>query len=399
MKPPTPLLLFLLLPVLAPLIAVEPSATATLRASDEALCGPGITTVGDAWEQIGVERATLGDALHNQQFDQVPQRLAVLNSHLAFMRRRSVMVWGEDRRVLDAAVRQVAEATPRLNQLALSARHSELRGEVIWLSGMLDTIAARYPDEALLTSTNVLQQLPPATPSIHLVQDSGLHLVAGHDHELRIGLFTREGNPVLLDDLMETHGARLHALLLNRSFHDYQHLHPTPTDKPGEYVMRYRPTAAGNHRLWVELQPLRTGRPEFPETVLTVEGPASTPPDDPPSDRADVGGFTCQLAIPTGLRAGAISDAQITIIDQYGRPVERLEPLMGAFAHLVGVMDDWYTVVHLHPLGPMPTPTARGGPTIDLRIRPSRGGKMRLFMQFRVDGQEHTARFVMNAEQ
>jgi hypothetical protein len=97
------------------------------------------------------------------------------------------------------------------------------------------------------------------------------------------------------------------------------------------------------------------------------------------------------------LRAGFATPAHITVLDQAGRPVTTLEPTMGAFAHLVGVMDDWYTIVHLHPLGPMPEPDARGGPAIDLRIRPSRGGTMRLFMQFRVAGVEHTARFVVVA--
>jgi hypothetical protein len=47
----------------------------------------------------------------------------------------------------------------------------------------------------------------------------------------------------------------------------------------------------------------------------------------------------------------------------------------------------------------MPAPDERGGPSIDLRIRPSRAGVMRLFAQLRIDGQDLTARFVLVARE
>ena len=77
-----------------------------------------------------------------------------------------------------------------------------------------------------------------------------------------------------------------------------------------------------------------------------------------------------------------------------GRPFTQLEPIMGAYAHLVGFADDYRTIVHLHPSGEEPKrPADRGGPTLEFKFYPPRPGFYRFYAQVHVDGKDRFARF------
>ena len=79
------------------------------------------------------------------------------------------------------------------------------------------------------------------------------------------------------------------------------------------------------------------------------------------------------------------------------QPLTRLEPVMAAFAHLVGFYDDGRTVVHLHPAGgEITNPGLRGGPTLDFKFYPPKSGFLRLYAQVQVDGQAVFASFNLN---
>jgi hypothetical protein len=62
---------------------------------------------------------------------------------------------------------------------------------------------------------------------------------------------------------------------------------------------------------------------------------------------------------------------------------------MGAYAHIVGIADDFETIAHVHPLGAEPTsPEQRGGPDFDFHVEPAKPGFLKLFAQVRVDGRD-----------
>lgn len=52
---------------------------------------------------------------------------------------------------------------------------------------------------------------------------------------------------------------------------------------------------------------------------------------------------------------------KIFITDATNKPVKNLEPVMGAFAHIVGFYDVFKTVAHVHPMGIEPTQASDRG--------------------------------------
>jgi hypothetical protein len=72
---------------------------------------------------------------------------------------------------------------------------------------------------------------------------------------------------------------------------------------------------------------------------------------------------------------------------------------MGAFGHFVGFGDDFATVLHLHPVGPLITdPEARGGPELSFYFRSNKIGPFRLFAQVKIAGKDFFPRFVLQVQ-
>ena len=81
-------------------------------------------------------------------------------------------------------------------------------------------------------------------------------------------------------------------------------------------------------------------------------------------------------------------------ISKDGQAVNVLEPVMGAFAHMVGFYEDYESIAHIHPMGAEPTEnTERGGPTLQFHIEPEQAGYLKLFAQVQIDGKQIFAPF------
>ena len=101
-------------------------ASAPGRLPEEALCGPEIVTVGDAWEHVQLEAEAMRGLLDTDDLVRFPQKAAALASHLSFMQNHSIMVWGEPRTELRAAIAEVLKAVPHWNRLALGSDRQAL---------------------------------------------------------------------------------------------------------------------------------------------------------------------------------------------------------------------------------------------------------------------------------
>lgn len=106
-----------------------------------------------------------------------------------------------------------------------------------------------------------------------------------------------------------------------------------------------------------------------------------------------VDGYTFTLALDSEPKAGAAVMGNITVTKD-GKPFTQLEPVMGAFAHVVGFTEDYNSVLHIHPMGKEPTSdTERGGPKLEFHIEPKTAGFVKLFAQVRIDGKDIFAPF------
>ena len=80
-----------------------------------------------------------------------------------------------------------------------------------------------------------------------------------------------------------------------------------------------------------------------------------------------------------------------------GSGFTQLEPVMGAFLHLVGFHESRTTALHVHP-GTSRTPGSkdRGGPDLYFRLFAPWPGFFRLFVQVQRDGVQQFASFGLN---
>lgn len=207
-----------------------------------------------------------------------------------------------------------------------------------------------------------------------------------------------DGKPLTLDDLKEAHTKKLHLLIIDPTLTDYHHIHPVAGEKPGEYVFDFTPLKNDRYRVWADVIPVATGKQEYVQTDMGTPTKEKTGIDKVASMTTTVDGYTFTLALDGEPKAGAPVMGSVTVAKD-GQPFMQLEPVMGAFAHVVGFTEDYNSVLHVHPMGKEPTSdTERGGPKLEFHIEPEKAGFVKLFAQVRIGGKDIFAPFGINVK-
>jgi len=174
---------------------------------------------------------------------------------------------------------------------------------------------------------------------------------AGGDVEARLVLTTFSGKPIAPEDLQVVQTKRIHLLIADPSLDDYQHVHPEPGRKPGEWTFRFHPRFGGIYRIFADFTPVATNRGLYSEAEMAVAGAPSpvAAGTQAPSWTAMVPGYDLSLT-PASLpiRAGVPASLTLSIRRQGGGTVP-LQPVMGAFAHLVAFDTQRSGFAHIHP--------------------------------------------------
>jgi len=208
------------------------------------------------------------------------------------------------------------------------------------------------------------------------------------------------GDPVVAEELRETHTQKIHLLIVDSGLSDYHHEHPIALSSHGDYSFSFTPQKPGPYLVWADVRPVATGFEEYAAARI----PAATAPE-PISDKAtslatDVDGLHYLLRFDeTPLHANRPARAHLRVTTANGKPFTALEPLMGAYAHIAGFSEDLKTVLHLHPEGMLPRePSDRAGPDLAIRFYSVRPGFFRLFAQVQINGVSRFARFSVTVE-
>ena len=202
-----------------------------------------------------------------------------------------------------------------------------------------------------------------------------------------------DGKPRTLDDLKEAHTKKLHLLVIDPSLSDYHHIHPTAGKNPGEYVFDFTPLKNDSYRVWADVIPVATDKQEYVQTDMGTPAKEKSGIDKSTNMTATVDGYTFTLALDGEPKAGAPVMGSVTVTKD-GQPFTQLEPVMGAFAHVVGFTEDYNSVLHVHPMGQEPSSdTERGGPKLEFHIEPEKPGFVKLFAQVRIGGKDIFAPF------
>lgn len=209
-----------------------------------------------------------------------------------------------------------------------------------------------------------------------------------------LSLTSKDGKPVTHADLQVAHTEKVHLLIVDPSLSDYHHEHPKPGATPGTYTFTITPNKAGQYKIFADLLPVATGQQEYAPTTFVVEGAPSTV-EKTTNTTSTVDGYTFTMKFEEEtFSAGHPHMAWVTVAGPDGKPFEKLEPVMGAFAHVVGFSEDRMDIAHIHPMGKEPqTADERGGPQLEFHTDFKTGGYKKLFVQVQIDGEQVFAPF------
>ncbi len=220
---------------------------------------------------------------------------------------------------------------------------------------------------------------------------------AGREVRATIALRTSSGKPVAPEDLLVTHTRQLHLLIVDPTLTDYQHVHPEPAKTKGEWTFAFTPRGGGTYRVFADFTPAATARGLYASADLVV---AVTPGT---ATTAMTGAAEARGAKPTAqpegykffldvaqkpVRAGEPIDLRFAVTRNDGGAVA-LEPVMGAYAHLVAFDETRSGFAHLHPMEADLTkaPDAKQ-PTLNFKLTIPRAGRYVVWAQVNLGGTE-----------
>lgn len=200
-----------------------------------------------------------------------------------------------------------------------------------------------------------------------------------------------DGRPVAAYEV--AHEKRLHLVVVRRDTADYQHVHPTMADD-GTWRVPLDLREAGTYRVFADFVASGYDKPLTLGTDVFVPGRFVAQPLPAPSSGAKVGDYTVHLA---GTPVAGQSSPLAVHVMRDGKPVEDLEPYLGAYGHLVALRAGDLGYLHVHP-AQHAVGEARGGPEVRFTATFPSAGAYRLFLDFQHDGVVRTAVFTVVAE-
>jgi len=224
--------------------------------------------------------------------------------------------------------------------------------------------------------------------------------VAGKTAAAVLRLTTTDGKPLTPEQLEVAHTEKLHLLIVDDTLTDYHHEHPVPGAKPGEYTFEFSPRNGGTYSIWADIVPTATGKQEYASTEVKVQGPPAKK-DRTVNTTAEAGGYRFAMTTENDapLQAGKATLMKIVVTSADGKPFDKLEPVMGAFAHMVAFPEDVGSVTHVHPMGREPEAAdERGGPELSFHVQPEKPGFHKIFLQTQIGGKEVYAAFAQNVD-
>ncbi|MEI6105410.1 MAG: hypothetical protein WCR49_00235 [Opitutae bacterium] len=205
-------------------------------------------------------------------------------------------------------------------------------------------------------------------------------------------LRTANGKAIAPEDLLVAHTSKLHLLVADSTLADYQHLHPVPGKRPGEWIFTMQPERAGIYRVFADFTPVATARGLYAVTEFAVPGAVARVARGTNSTFA-AGEYHFELDALQPFRARQPIDLRFRLSRQGGLPVP-LQPVMGALAHLVAFDEARSGFAHLHPnqtdLTQAPDPVK---PELTFKVTIPQPGRYVIWSQVNLAGTEVFAPF------
>lgn len=223
-------------------------------------------------------------------------------------------------------------------------------------------------------------------------------LRAGQETLFQLSLQTSSGRILSYEDLAVSHTERLHAMIVDESLEDYQHIHPEPGGAPGTYVFSLTPRRSGDYSVFLDLIPLRTARRAFLHSTFSVPGETAPTERSEPWEQTLPDGFVVRMEPANGrFQAGAEVPFELTVESPAGESFE-FQPVMDAFAHIVAFAPGRNGFAHFHPVNPFIDGQDPRNPDLDFVFSVDTPGSYRVWAQFSLNGEERFVPFDLQVE-
>jgi len=244
----------------------------------------------------------------------------------------------------------------------------------------------------------------PVTMTLTRAGDATAPLVPGQEAHFVLTLRTASGKPIAPEDLLVTHTRLLHLLIIDPWLNDYQHVHPEPAPRAGDWTFAFTPQREGVYRVFADFTPVVTARGLYASTDVQI-GRSGLPAmftvimKHEPSWVVERDGYRFALVPGTQpVRAKLPVDLKLVITRTGGGHVP-MQPVMGAFAHLVAFDEARSGFAHLHPteINLLQPPDAVK-PVLNFKITIPAAGSYVIWAQLNLAGRETFVPFWFDVE-
>ncbi|MFC8847147.1 MULTISPECIES: hypothetical protein [unclassified Micromonospora] len=211
-------------------------------------------------------------------------------------------------------------------------------------------------------------------------------LTAGRAGELAFRITDAAGLPVTA--FQPIHERLMHLVLVSRDLTGYQHVHPE-LGADGTWRAAAGPAAAGPLRAIADFWPVGAARQVTLGADVAVPGRYAPRPPEQPQETVVVDGYT--VTLDGGLRPGEANQVLVWL-GRDGRPVNDLQPHLGAYGHLVALRHGDLAYLHVHPAA-----ASRPSSVVAFGMQVPSAGTYRLFFEFRHLDVVHVAAFTVTA--
>lgn len=208
----------------------------------------------------------------------------------------------------------------------------------------------------------------------------------GETGALSFRILDADGEPVTAFDT--AHEKELHLIVVRTDGTGFRHVHPTLDRETGVWSIPWEWDAAGAYRIFADIAPTGGAAVTLTRTV-DVAGELDPQPAIETTTVDDVAGY--RVSLDGTLAAGEARELTLTVARD-GEPVTTLQPYLGALGHLVALRDGDLAYLHAHSQESDAT-----GPDIAFTVEAPTAGRYLLYLDFQVEGEVHTASFVVDA--
>lgn len=217
--------------------------------------------------------------------------------------------------------------------------------------------------------------------------------VSGQLSKFELRLFNYKGEALSGEDVAVSHTQKIHLLCVDESLSDYQHVHPVEV-APGLFEFSINPSFGGTYKLFLDFIMMRSGGRVLLHNSFSVEGVPRTPSWDGVL-QAQSGDFSLALKVPSGeeVLAGREQTIQLNVHNTLSGNPAKLEPVMGAFAHLVAFDESRTGFAHFHPLNQSNLSKDSSLSGLQFSFKLTDPGNYRLWAQVMLEGRERFVPF------